>query len=262
MKRNHVSSADDTRIVWTTVGEGDDVVIYPGSLSDGSNWVGPADRMKDAFAVHVVTRRGLGESGDAPDYAIEREYEDIVAVLRATGAHRLVGHSFGGVCALGAALLHGHLDRLAVYEPPLGVEEPAVPEDALAEMEAAEERGAVDSVVETGLRRSVRLPDETVDALRAAPIWQEMVRNASTWPREMRALREKAPGVGEYASVSAPTLLLVGEETPQHHHHRTAVNALAAVIPEAHVVELAGTAHQGHLEAPDDLSAKLTAFLR
>jgi pimeloyl-ACP methyl ester carboxylesterase len=134
-----------------------------------------------------------------------------------------------------------------------------VPADALAEMERAGARGDRESVVEIGLRRCVRIPDEQVDRIKTMPIWQDMVRHGATWPREMRAIYEKEAGVQEYAKINARTLLPVGAMTPQH--HRTAAEALLVVMPDARLVEIAGTAHQGHREAPDDLARELTAFL-
>jgi pimeloyl-ACP methyl ester carboxylesterase len=260
MERNSILSPDGARIVWTTIGAGDGVVICPGSLSDGSDWFDLAERIKDALTVHVMTRRGLGDSGDGPEYAVEREYEDIVAVLKATGSTRLVGHSYGAICALGAALLHPDLDRLVAYEPPLNIGEPVVPADALADVEAAVDRGDVESTIDIGLRRCVRLPDGEVDELKTIPIWQDLVRHGTTWPRELRVVHEKAMGVEEYAAISVPTLLPVGEATPQH--HRVAAEALLAVMPDARLVNIAGTGHEGQLEAPEQLARELTEFLR
>jgi pimeloyl-ACP methyl ester carboxylesterase len=211
------------------------------------------------FAVHVMTRRGLSDSGDGPEYTLEREHEDVVAVLRATGSTRLVGHSFGAICALGAALLHGELERLVAYEPPLTVTEPVVPADALTEMEAAAERGDLETVVDVGLRRCVRVPREQLDGLRKTPMWRDMVRHATTWPREMRALHEKKAGVEEYAGITARTLLPVGTLT--QNHHRAAAEALLAVMPDARMVEIPGAGHQGHGGAPDVLATELTSFL-
>lgn len=93
MEQRSVVSADGTHIVWTTLASAEDVVICPGSLSDGTNWMPVAQQLADAMTVHVRSRRGTGASGDAAEHSIQRESEDVVAVLVATEARRLVGHT-------------------------------------------------------------------------------------------------------------------------------------------------------------------------
>lgn len=262
VERHSAPTADGAPIAWRTVGGGEGVVIAPGSLSDGSDWLGLAERIADTFTVHVVSRRAAGGSARSIAYSVEQEYDDLVAVLKATKSTRLVGHSFGAICALGAALVHRDVDRLVAYEPPLSIHEPVVPADALADVEAAAGRGDLDTVVDIGLRRCVRLADAQVDALRRTRAWQDMVQHGAKWALELRALHEMDPGAGRYAAIVTPTLLPVGATTPKGHHHRVAAEALAATLPNSRVVEIAGAAHLAHLEAPDALARALREFLR
>lgn len=254
-----VASTDGTEIVWRTWGDGPGVVVVHGSLEDGSSWAGVAERLAGDFAVHIMTRRGVGESGDSPAYAIEREYDDIVAVARATSSTRVVGHSFGAICVLGAAIAAPELDRVVLYEPPLSIDEPVVPDDALAVVLAAAERGDVAGVVDTGLRRCVRMPDSLVDAIKGSDLWDDLVRNGSPWARELHAISALPFGVERYASITARVLLPVGETTQVH--HRRAAEALARALPHATVVELPGVGHEAHVLAPDALAEHLTSFL-
>ena len=261
VQRSSVVSSDGTPIVWTSFGSREGVVVSPGSLSDGSDWFDLAQRLADEFAVHVMARRGVGDSGNVLPYAIEREYEDIAAVLDATGSTRLVGHSFGAICALGAALVHDGLARLVAYEPPLSIDVAVVPPDALVEIEDAAERGDVARAVEVGLRRCVRLGDEQVESVKRSRVWPEIVGHGAKWPLELRALHEMQPGAARYAAISVRTLLPVGQATPAGHHHRVAAETLLAVMPDARLAEIAGSGHQGHVEAPDALARELRTFL-
>ncbi|MBW3668453.1 MAG: alpha/beta hydrolase [Actinobacteria bacterium] len=258
MTGGSVCSADGTEIVWRTWGDGPGVVVVHGSLEDGMAWSDVATRLAPRFAVHVMSRRGVGDSGDRPAYAIEREYDDILAVARATRSTRVIGHSFGAICVLGAAAAP-ELDRVVLYEPPLNIDDRVVPDDALAEVDAAEKRGDVAGVVEVGLRRCVRMPDGLVDAIKGSELWAELVRNGRPWARELRAIRDLPFGVERYRSIAAPVLLPVGETTQVH--HRRAAEALSRALPDATIVELPGVGHEAHVLAPDLLAEHLASFL-
>lgn len=260
MKRSATTSSDGVRIVWTTFGDGPGVVIVPGSLTDGAAWHGVAERLSHRFSVHVISRRGMGASGDSPDYDIMREYEDVRAVLETTDSSRLIGHSFGAICALGAALSYENLERLILYEPPLNLDGLVIPPDALADIESAARRGDFEIAVDIGLRRCIRLPNALVDDLRTRPIWDDMVRHGKTWPREIRAIHEMEPGVDAYRAIEARTLLPVGARTAAH--HRAAAQALLGVLPDAERIELPDAGHQAHLEITDRFASVLMEFLR
>ena len=107
-----IVSPDGTPIAVFSSGDGPPLVLVHGATADHTTWrsVGPV--LARAFAIHAVDRRGRGASGDAPDYAIEREYEDLAAVADAIAGEAgtpvdVVGHSYGGRIALGASLLTG-----------------------------------------------------------------------------------------------------------------------------------------------------------
>src|SRR5262249_2366847 len=100
-----VQSADGTPIGFAVSGRGPPLVLVHGTTTEHSRWSPLLSALEPFFRIYRVDRRGRGGSGDAPTYAIEREYEDLVAVVESTGepAH-LLGHSFGGMVALEAAL--------------------------------------------------------------------------------------------------------------------------------------------------------------
>jgi pimeloyl-ACP methyl ester carboxylesterase len=118
-----VSSADGTTIGYFTFGGGASVIVIPGALSTAADYFRFARALANHFTVHVIERRGRGVSGpQGDDYGIERECEDLMAVQAATGATRLVGHSFGGLIALETTRRHSVFDQVVLYEPGVSIE--------------------------------------------------------------------------------------------------------------------------------------------
>jgi pimeloyl-ACP methyl ester carboxylesterase len=116
-----VASADGTQLAVWKSGEGPPLVLVHGATADHSRWAPALPALEEHFTVYNFDRRGRGKSGDAADYALEREYEDVVAVVESAGTEvNLLGHSHGGVCALEAALLSDRIRKLVLYEPPMG----------------------------------------------------------------------------------------------------------------------------------------------
>lgn len=116
------------------------------------------DALSTKFAGYAMDRRGRGASGDSPSYAVEREYEDVAAVMAAAGwPVFLLGHSFGGICALEATLRFEGVRKLILYEPP--VNPPKT--EKLAAYEAMLQAGKGEEVLESFLRESAQLPGST-----------------------------------------------------------------------------------------------------
>lgn len=123
-----VISMDGTRIGWARTGDGPPLVLVHGTTADRTRWKPVLPAFEERFTVFAVDRRGRGASGDAANYAIEREYEDIAAVVNAIGAPvNLLGHSYGARCALGGALLARNIRSLVLYEPALTGPKPYPP---------------------------------------------------------------------------------------------------------------------------------------
>ena len=118
-----VRSSDGTTIAYTTVGSGPGLIVVGGALAAGQDYLPLAVALAGSFTVHVLDRRGRGESGpQGAEYCIERECDDLLAVGEATGAVAVFGHSFGGAVALETAARSPVFSRIAVYEPgvPIG----------------------------------------------------------------------------------------------------------------------------------------------
>jgi len=125
----NVSSRDGTAIAVWTEGAGSAMVLVHGSIADHTTFAS----FVEALAPHVTTfemdRRGFGGSGDSPDYAIDRDFEDVAVVVNAvaerTGAAVvLFGHSYGANCAMGGAALTANVSHLVLYKPSLGLPYP------------------------------------------------------------------------------------------------------------------------------------------
>src|SRR5215471_17537852 len=113
-------SKDGTTIAAWRSDVGAPLLLVHGTTADHTVWTPVRVALERHFSVWTLDRRGRGSSGDAAAYALERECEDIAAVIDAIGgAVHVLGHSFGGICALEAALLTPNIGRLILYEPPI-----------------------------------------------------------------------------------------------------------------------------------------------
>ena len=155
-----VKSKDGTLIAFQRSGAGSPLVLVHGSTADHTRWAPVLPALEAKFTVYAVDRRGRGGSGDTEPYAIEREFEDIAAVVDSIpGPVDLLGHSYGGICALEAALRTKNLRRLILYEPPIptGVEN-AYPPEIVAEMQQRLAAGDGAEVVTLFMEQIVHVP--------------------------------------------------------------------------------------------------------
>ena len=181
-----VRSADGTRIGFRRLGCGPALVMVHGSVSTHTDWMRVAKLLAGRFTCFVIDRRGRSHSGaGASAYSIEREYEDVVAVLEAAGPGALLaGHSFGAICAMGAAMRHP-VPQLVLYEPPLPVGGHIAGEH-LAAYASAVAKGDMDTALEIGLSKFTRLSAEAIAALRVSRAWPRLRTLAPSWTREWR----------------------------------------------------------------------------
>lgn len=261
-----VQSWDGTEIAVFTTGEGPPLVLVHGAAADHTTFrvVGP--RLATRYTVHAIDRRGRGASGDTLPYAIEREFEDVAAVADAIAADggaplAVIGHSYGGRCALGAAVLTESIAKVVSYEgapTPPGVR---YGDSALAdELAALDEAGRPADILETFLRRVVGMDDPAVAAYRADPVWPLRVAAAHTIPRELRAEgRSGAAGLEALARVRQPVLQVLGGESKTEFAAATA--ALDDRLIDGRVVVIPGARHAAHHTHPDALIEAIDTFL-
>ena len=159
-------SRDGTEIAWWTSGEGPPLVLVHVAVADHRRWRPLLPYLERFATVHALDRRGRGASGDAPGYDLKREFEDVAAVVDAVAeasgsAVDLYGHSFGGLCAFGAATLTANLRRLVLYEgwPPVDPVTRELPAGVGERLDALLAEGDHDAVVETMFGEVVRMPE-------------------------------------------------------------------------------------------------------
>jgi pimeloyl-ACP methyl ester carboxylesterase len=256
-----VRSADGTPLAVWVEGEGPPLVLVHGSMCDHTAFDPLVAELRDTMTTFAMDRRGFGGSGDAPGYAIEREFEDVAAVVDAVAARTgrpvaLWGHSYGAGCAMGGAALTGAVGRLVLYEPGLGIPYPA---GSIEEVEAALAAGDAETALLLVLAGIVGMTDEEVASLRSGPRWPTMLASAPTVPRECRAEDGWTYRPGAFDGVSAPTLLLAGAES--HPVLRQATDRALAAIPGARVEVLDGHAHLAHRSDPAMVAAVIREFV-
>ena len=254
-----VRSQDGTQIAYDAVGDGPPVILVGGAFSYRlyRSWVQLAQLLAPRFRVVSYDRRGRGDSGDAPAYAVEREIEDLGALVEAVcGSAHVFGMSSGGVLALRAAAAGIPLERAVVYQPPFSVDAsghlpPPAFSERLDELVASGRRGAT---VRYFMREGMGAPRVLVGVLRVArPIWRNLEAVSHTLPYDYAVMDGTVHGTPlarePWASIATPTLVVDGAKSPASLRH--AADALAARLPHADRATLSGQSH--------NLSMKLLA---
>jgi len=243
-----VTSKDGTAIAFDRTGEGPPIVVVGGALSTRGAAETLAGLLTPSFTVYAYDRRGRGDSGDTPPYAVERELEDIQALVEDAGESVFAfGHSSGGVLALEAAAQTLGISKLALYEPPFIVDNsrPPLPNDyiqRLTELASTDRRGdAVQYFMVTG----VGVPIEVVVSMREGSFWPALEAVAHTLSYDGRIMGDHMSGKplpsDRWASVTIPTLVIDGGESPPW--QRNALQGLVDVLPDAQQRTIEGQTH-------------------
>jgi alpha/beta hydrolase family protein len=262
----HVTSADGTTIGYDHLSDGGPpLILVGGGLDDGSENVPLGEWLAARFAVVNYRRRGRGDSSDTAPYAVEREIEDLAAVLETAGGRAHVfGASSGGALALEAAAAGLPFDSIAVHEVPylLGDELVADWRAYVADLTAA--LGADDR--DRALRLFMRLAGssaEDVAGAQSAPVWPALVELAPTLRYDAACLGDGPPPADRLATVAQPVLLSTGAAPDPHSaglpvdFFGAAADAAAACLPNARrlTIEVAG-----HVADPRVLGPHLAEF--
>ncbi len=178
-----VVSNDGTTLAFDQSGEGPAIILVVGAFNDRATGAPLARFLERHFTVFNYDRRGRGESGDTAPYAIEREIEDLDALIAQAGGSAFVfGYSSGATLALRAAAHGLAISRLALYDPPPSGSRAGQIAPQLAELIAADRRG---DAVELFQTEAVGIPAAVVAQLRNAPFRPYLEKMAHTLVYEL-----------------------------------------------------------------------------
>ncbi len=252
-----VTSGDGTSLSVRVQGEGVPVILVHGVLDGIGAFAMIELELAARYQVWVYDRRGRGGSGDAEEYSIDREVDDLRAVIAATGrAPHVVGHSYGAVIALRAQLAGADMRSLTVYEPPLNPE--TIRPDDVDEIRSAADEGRTDHAIEVMARRLAGIShDELHVAMSVPPVRKRLRDGVLTAPREVDEVR-----VGDWTGLpvtGVPTLVIRGgrDVSPAY---PTAEQA-AAIATDVEVVTIPDQGHLANVFAPNEFAAAIVDFL-
>jgi len=219
--------------------------------------------------LQAIDRRGRGASGDAPAaYAIQREFEDVAAVADVLAADSggpvdVVGHSYGGRCALGAALLTPSIARIVCYEgaPPRDSTPSSAyePDWLVTALQDDLARGDLEGLLERFIRTVVGMDDEAMARFRANAVWPLRVAAAPTILRELGASNDPAAGLDALGAVTNLVLQVVGSASPPAFGANA--HALNEHLANGQVTVIDGAAHAAHHTHASQFVAAVEAFL-
>lgn len=252
----YTTSADGTRIAFDRVGDGAPLVVVAGLFCDRQTSRPLAERLAQDFTVINYDRRGRGESGDTAPHAVEREVEDLVAVIaQAGGAASVYGHSSGARLALDAAASGLPITRLVLHEPPYGADDEESQRDAreLAEKvrSAIEEDRRADAI--KAFLTASGMPPEMAEGASNDP---KMLAIAPTMPYDFQVMRDFDGGTipeDLVRAIGMPTLVIAGGASPDF--FRVTAARIAELLPNSRHTVLEGQDHG----APADVVAPVVA---
>src|SRR3954447_21186796 len=241
------------------------LVLVHGTGGDHTVWRTVAPFLARRGLVHAIDRRGRGASGDAAGYSIDDEFGDLAAVVETLASGRprsvdVVGHSYGGRIALGAALRTPPIRRLIVYEgapaaPGTSYRDPTVEDD----LRALLDHGDDDEVWATFLRRVVGMPEPEIDAYRDQPTWPRRAAAAPTVVRELAAEASASASLEALGAVAVPVLQILGGESVATFAQAT--RSLDERLAAGRVVVVPGARHAAHHTHPDAFVRAVIEFL-
>jgi len=260
-RRLTLTAPDGVEIVGAAQGEGPSLALVYGAMMEQTGWARLLPYLQPGRAVFTYDRRGRGESGDAPEYAVEREVDDLIAFVEALpGPRDLFGHSSGALLALHAMQQGLRVRRLVLYEPPLAsVRQPRLRLDLPAELDALLARGDRDGALELFFRDGMSQLAADVQRLRDGPRWQDQVRYVQTGAYDVRITRTFVLEPDRLSEIGVPVLFLCGSESPAW--MRQGVEIFARAVPGSRLEVLQGEGHNAQFAAPDVLAEAVNRFL-
>ena len=253
-----VPSKDGTLIAVQCAGAGPSLIIVHGGTGDRSRWTPLVPAIRCALQGLRDGSPWSWRSGDSPDYSLQKEAEDVVAVINSQpGQVFLMGHSYGGVCALEAAFLTSKISKLVLYEPPLEDPDHSAITDRMESMIRAGQR---EQALTTFMLDIVHIALSELAAMKARSSWLGLVQSVDASIRKTRALVAYRFDPERIRTLMVPTLLLTGSETtsPQL---KQAVNDLMDALPERTFYAFGGQQHNAMDTVPRQFAEVVNSFL-
>ncbi len=284
-----VTSKDGTSIGYRQLGGGPGLVILHGGALASQHYMKLAAALADRFTVYAPDRRGRGMSGPyGPNYSIEREDEDLEAIVAATGAQFVFGVADGGLFALHASMSLPAIGKVAVYEPVVFVGQPGLDEfkQVIARGQRLVDSGDIGAAMASLAKdaagsdprdRTVAAPYRVLQKLMFQPavcramLWADAKRTTGdktalrdlivAWKDELEVVKSTEGTIDEYARVTAEVLLLCGTGAPPLFTGTR--DALQKVLPHSTSVDIPGLSHGGPQDQggnPAAVAKELRAF--
>ncbi len=252
-----VTSKDGTTIAFDRMGEGSPVILVSGGSTDRSANAPLAALLATDLTVFNYDRRGRGPSGDTPPYAVEREVEDIDAVIAAAGGSAfLYGTSSGAALAFEAAASGPAVTKLALWEPPYILDENRrPPADQVEQYERMLAEGRRGDAVQYFMEKVVGMPAEFVAGARSAPWWAATEALAHTLPYDAIIMGDYSLPAERAVKVTAPAVVIDGGAS--FGFMAETADALAEILPNGQRRTLAD---QDHNVDPAVLAPVLRGF--
>jgi pimeloyl-ACP methyl ester carboxylesterase len=256
-----IKSKDGTPIAYLKQGDGPPLVLVHGTGVVANNWMMVLPLLAQHFTVYAMERRGRGESGDNESYSIEHEYEDIAALVDSIGQPvNLLGHSFGGILTLEAALLTRNVRNLILYEPPLNVPDFQIMPAGLGEPTEELLANGFNEEALIFFYEHIGIPSSEIELMQALPDWEERVASANTLPREIREIEKHMFDVGKFTNFPHKTVFQIAGDDPEFWDNT--LPALDQALLDFSTEILPGQGHFAMITAPDLFANTLTRFFK
>jgi len=291
--QSFITSKDGARIAVECTGKGPSLLIVHGGTGDRRRWQPLMPLFASHFYVCAMDRRGHGASERGENYSLQREFEDVAAVVnsltrgtqsqpvtnspirerstvddgalgyaranegRAANPVFVLGHSIGGVCAFEAAFLTKNIAKLVLYEPPLQDLDHTAVADRMEKMIQAGDREAA---LRTFLSEIVMVSAPGIEAMKNRPNWPERVAGIDIQIREIRALSKYRFDRNNARKLRTPTLLLTGGATASA-ELKLAIKSLMDTLPHRSLIIFEGQEHNAMDTIPQQFVQVVTKYL-
>jgi pimeloyl-ACP methyl ester carboxylesterase len=255
-----VLSADGTPIVLETYGDSRPaIVLVGGALNDRRTFVPLAKRLADQFTVVTYDRRGRGDSGEVLPWAVERELEDLAAVVDAAGGSAYaLGVSSGAVFAAEAAAYGVPILGLLLIEPPFIIDDtrPRLAADFPARLQELVKQDRYGDATELFLVQAVEMPAEVLAPMRSAPLWKDLEALAPTLAYDVMVMGDFTIPDHWATAITVPTLVIDGGESRDW--RRNTAQVVADLLPDGRRLTMDGHPHDVE---PDVLGPIVETFI-